>query len=809
MRAFSAATTALIWALTLHAANAETVSVDARATTAPLSGGLNMGEARTPDGHTLTVNNQYLMKDGQPWLPVMGEFHYTRVPRADWEDQLLKMKAAGVDIVSTYIIWQHHEEHRGQYDWSGNHDLRAFVELAAKHGLYVFVRPGPWAHAEVRYGGIPDWVVDSVPTRRNDPTYLAYVDSFYQQVGQQLRGLMWKDGGPVVGVQIENEYNRTGPQQGREHIAALKAMLIKDGFDLPLYTVTGWDHTVFPRGEVLPVFGTYVDEPWDASTQKLPPKASYMFQFGIRNEKGLGAQAGTSTEDDGERDLGITPFLGAEYGAGVPVMYRRRPILDPDDISSMVTAKLGSGVNLMGYYMFQGGQNPTGAPSREETTAIGGYNDLPKLGYDFQAPLGQYGEAHPVLARLRPIHVFLNAFGDRLAPMATHAPAGYNQDSGDLKTLRWSVRSDGTHGFVFVNNHVRQYAMATHRAVQFKISLASGDLTFPSQGVDIADGAYFIWPINFDLSGVTLTYATAQPLTKIKDAKGDLYVFSASDNIPVELAFNAADIASVHGAKSSVANGRLIVTGVKPTTNGLIEVRTRSGKTARILILTQTQATQISILPISGAPHLVLTDAEAFEAPAGGVALRQMGDAHFHAAIYPALPATSGKRAKTDGLFQVFDITLPAKTLTAQLTQVRPAQKVPPLKMTGPEKTAVQPQPETFGASAAWQITLPADVLAGVDDVYMRVDYQGDVARLLSGSEMLDDAYFNGPAWNIGLKRYAARLDKPLTLTVLPLREDAQIYLDEAWRPRTFTDGQIAEVRSVTLIPEYRITIGQ
>ncbi len=155
-----------------------------------------MGTATTPDGHSILVNSRYLTRDGKPWLPVMGEFHFSRYPHQYWEEELLKMKASGVQVISSYIIWIHHEEIQGQFDWSGDRNLREFVQLCAKHGLLVFVRIGPWAHAEVRNGGFPDWVQRMPHTRSNDPQYLAAVDSFYRQIGEQLKGEFWKDGGP-------------------------------------------------------------------------------------------------------------------------------------------------------------------------------------------------------------------------------------------------------------------------------------------------------------------------------------------------------------------------------------------------------------------------------------------------------------------------------------------------------------------------------------------------------------------------------------------------------------------------------------
>src|ERR1019366_687306 len=160
---------------------------------------------RSPDGHTLSINDRYLLRDGEPWFPVMGEFHYSRYPESQWEKEILKMKAGGIQIVSTYIFWIHHEEIEGQFDWSGQRNLRRFVELCGKHGLYVWIRVGPWDHGEVRNGGLPDWLIQKTATRENNPVYLDHVQRFYGEISGQVQGLFWKNGGPIIGVQLENE----------------------------------------------------------------------------------------------------------------------------------------------------------------------------------------------------------------------------------------------------------------------------------------------------------------------------------------------------------------------------------------------------------------------------------------------------------------------------------------------------------------------------------------------------------------------------------------------------------------------------
>ncbi|MBV8603826.1 MAG: beta-galactosidase [Pelomonas sp.] len=791
---------AIIWAgLSLAGAalgqQATVLGVDASApVAAPLEGVLHLGSAVAPDGTTLGANSRYLTRNGRPWLPVMGEFHYSRSPAPSWADELRKMKAAGVTIVSTYVIWNHHEATPGRFDWRGNRDLRRFVQLAAAAGLEVVVRVGPWDHAEARFGGVPDWVVDAMPTRRDDPSYLHYVARLYEQIGAQLHGLMWKDGGPVVGVQIENEYNLDGPGQGAQHIATLKKLARAAGLDAPFYTVTGWDGAVYPSGEVTPVFGGYPDEPWGTSTAELPPKETYAFRFDSRVSGDLGAQTAAHAPGTAERDAARTPFLGAEFGAGLPAMYRRRTLVSADDIAAMLPVQLGSGVNLMGYYMFHGGRNPVASPSLEESSGSGGYNDTPRITYDFNAPLGPDGEQREVLARLRPFHLFLAAFGERLAPMTVRRPDAVPASPADLTTPRWSVRADGAgHGFVFVNNHVRQYAMAAPPGVRFEVRLKGETRSFPSQPVTLADGAYFIWPFNFDLDGTLLRYATAQPLTRIDAGKaGVVYVFAASAGVPAEFAVGDA-------AAQTVAPGL-----------ALHEVGRVGGRPLSLLVLTPEQSRTLLVGTLEGRTRLVLSETQAWF-DAKGLQLRSTDAAEQRVAVFPALahPQAQGAKAAVamDGAFQTLALHWPARALKAEVTPLRAAGDAPPVLKGGLAGAALAPIPEAFKASAAWTVTLPSHALDGLADVLIEPDFTGDIARLFDGTTMLDDWYFNGQPWQIGLRGLAHAPQGPLTLSVLPLRADAPIYLDRAHRPDFAGAQQFAQLRGVTLHPVYAAQI--
>ncbi|NCT83489.1 MAG: glycoside hydrolase family 35 [Comamonadaceae bacterium] len=787
---------ALLLAALAPAASAQTLlKLDARAAAAaPQTGHLKLGTARSPQGHTLAANSQYLLRDGQPWLPVMGEYHYSRAPAEQWNAQLRLMKAAGIDIVASYVFWNHHQQQPGAFNWAGNRDLRRFVQLARAAGLQVFVRLGPWVHGESRYGGIPDWVVDKMPTRGDDAEYLGHVERLYAEIGAQLQGLLWKDGGPVIGVQLENEYNLRGPGRGEQHIRTLKALALKAGMDVPLYTVTGWDGAVYPSGEVLPVFGGYPDEPWARSTQELPPKETHAFRFSTRVSGDLGAQTRSHGPGTAETDKDKVPFLGAEYGPGLPAMYRRRTLVSPDDIAAMLPVQIGSGVNLLGYYMFHGGRNPPGAGGTglEESTLSGGYNDTPRISYDFQAPLGPDGQQRPVLTRLRPFHYFLHEHGPRLATMTVRQPERLPATHADLQTPRWSVRAAGDSGFLFFNNHVRQYAMPAQTGVRFEVQLPGGSVTLPSTPVDIPSGAYFIWPLNLELDGIALRYATAQPVTRVDaGAQGLVHVFAATAGIPAEFA---------------LPDG---VRTLTPGTAQLQRIGSRDGRAISLLLLAPEQLAQLSVLDLAGQRRLVFSEQQAWVAD-GRLQLRGTGPGPLRAAVFPALPQprAAGLQVRQDGLMQRLELAGDTAQPALQIRATREARSAPRVLTGGLAGAALQPVPEAFAAAASWSLTLPAALPTKAEDVLLELDFVGDIGRLFAGTRMLDDWYYNGQAWQIGLRQFALQPGATLSLNVLPLRADAPIYIDAAHRP-AFAEGQaqVAELRGARLLMVRRVAI--
>jgi len=747
-----------------------------------------LGTTQNPAGRVISVDKLSLLLDGKRWMPVMGEFHYTRFPAAGWREELLKMKAGGIDAVATYVFWIHHEEVEGARNWSGDHELRRFVTTAGEIGLRVVVRLGPWCHGEVRHGGLPDWVVATFGprARTNDGAYLAAVRGHFTAIFRQLDGLLWKEGGPVIAFQIENEYS--GPA---EHLLTLKTLAREVGLDAPLYTRTGWPDlaTPIPFGELLPLYGAYPEGFWDRDLAPMPGFYPAGFRFSP-----LRTDAAIATDLLGERtaadsaDTTRYPFLTCELGGGMMSSYHRRIRIDPRDIESVVLTKLGSGGNLPGYYMYHGGINPEGHTSLQESQATHYWNDLPEKNYDFQAPLGAAGQLRPHYHRLRRLHLFIRDFGSLLAGLPAHFPAERPASRDDTSTLRWSVRSEGRSGFVFINNYERLCPLPAKPGVRFVLHLPRETrIKFPTLPVTIPADSTCIWPFGLDLAtGVRLDHATAQLLCQIDEGKNRTVFFAATPGVPAEFAFNDAAPVILQASR-----------GVA------LAVADSNGAELRIILVNPADSLALWKANWRGQDRVFLTRVGLI---VDGSSLRLNAEAasDLTVAVYPPLDPA----AMLDGVFQL----LTANPSSARL-EPSPLELVP-LRTAGPAReiplgwttppVAVAPLDADFAAAAAWRLIFPPGLDLAATPL-LRLHYTGDVARIRVGEHLVLDDFFNGDALELDLTRHATALNAGTTLTVevLPLQADAPILLPDATRP----SATEAKLHSAFLVNRFICTI--
>jgi beta-galactosidase len=230
--------------------------------------------------HSFRAADGQFLLDGKPFRIISGEMHYARIPRAYWRDRLRMAKAMGLNAVTTYVFWNAHEPSPGVYDFSGNLDVAEFVREAQQEGLYVILRPGPYSCAEWEFGGFPSWLLKdpNMVVRSSDPKFLAAARTWLLRLGKETAPLQIGNGGPIIAVQVENEYGSYGDDHS--YMEAIHHDLIDAGFtQSQLYTADGADEV--PRGSLpeLPAvinFGPGEAQKSFATLKKLRPNGPFM-----------------------------------------------------------------------------------------------------------------------------------------------------------------------------------------------------------------------------------------------------------------------------------------------------------------------------------------------------------------------------------------------------------------------------------------------------------------------------------------------------------------------------------------------------
>lgn len=309
-----------------------------------------------------TINDQFCLDD-KPFTILSGAVHYFRIHPSQWRMTLENLKRLGFNTVETYIPWNGHEPHQGQFNFSGQYDLTAFLDLAQTLGLYVLLRPTPYICAEWEFGGLPAWLLNStMRLRSSDPQFLAAVQDYYDQLLPRLVAQQVTHGGPVLMMQVENEYGSYG--EDKAYLQAIAAMLRNGGIDVPLFTADGTWPEALDAGNMA-----------DAGVLTTG-------NFGSHAVDNFDALAAFHQAHQRQWPLMCMEYWDGWFNRwGEPVV--RRDASDfAEDIDQLL--KRGS-VNL---YMFRGGTNfgfMNGCSAR-------GKRDLPQVtSYDYDAPLTEWG----------------------------------------------------------------------------------------------------------------------------------------------------------------------------------------------------------------------------------------------------------------------------------------------------------------------------------------------------------------------------------------------------------------------------------
>ena len=233
-----------------------------------------------------TYNKKQFLLDGKPFTIISGAIHYFRVVPEYWEDRLKKLRACGFNTVETYVAWNLHERKEGKFDFSGRLDIVRFIEIANSLGLNVIFRPGPYICAEFEGGGLPSWLLTypKIKIRCNDPNYLKKVRPYYRELFTRVSPYLCTKGGPIIMVQIENEYGSYGNDHA--YMRAIANIYKEYGRDCLLFTADGsCDYMIeggtLPEYPAVMNFGSNPKEAFDALDRLHPGQPICVGSFGV------------------------------------------------------------------------------------------------------------------------------------------------------------------------------------------------------------------------------------------------------------------------------------------------------------------------------------------------------------------------------------------------------------------------------------------------------------------------------------------------------------------------------------------------
>ncbi len=348
------------------------------------------GAAAQGPGHTFAVEKDQYVLDGKPYQVVSGELHYARIPREYWRARLKMARAMGLNTVATYVFWNVHEPRPGVYDFSGQKDLGAFVKMAQEEGLHVLLRAGPYSCAEWEFGGFPAWLLKdprmATALRTNDDAFMVPAERWMKRLAQEMEPYLLKNGGPILAVQVENEYGNFGgdPKYMQHMLAIFKATPFRDAL---LYTVD--PSKALARG----------------SLEGVPAGVN----FGTGHAKdGLTALANLRPGQ---------PLFATEYWPGWFDLWghphETRP-LAPQLVDLEYILSHGASLNI---YMFHGGTNYGQMAGASQST--GNYRGN-VTSYDYDAPLDEAG--HPTAKFYAYRDVILKYTHEAVLPVPEVAP---------------------------------------------------------------------------------------------------------------------------------------------------------------------------------------------------------------------------------------------------------------------------------------------------------------------------------------------------------------------------------------------------
>ena len=736
--------------------------------------------SKSPAGVTLSANRVALLRDGKPMPLVVGEFHPQRYPVAEWEEAILKMKAGGLNAISCYWFWTFIEPRPGKFDFTGHNDARRFFELCKKHNMMVFARIGPFCNAEILCGGLPPWIF-GMPfhERSNEKGYLDRVQLYYIEMGKQMKGLLWKEGGPIFMLQIENELalapvawkqvyrygaseeNRgpTDPEEFAKHYENLRTLAINAGIDVPFYAVTAWGMKGKPRDHFVYCYGGYM----------------YLGQ----SDKNSGL---TLLKDD-PISHGDYPIAFIELGAaGSPARQGWVPMPPVESAISTAFSKIGSTNSLVcGWYMYHGGTSPLHPDWGWSTKG----DNLALMSYDFNAPLSEYGVRRPAYYQLRPFHQALVNFSDTFAQgkVFYQNPAVKTDDD----KIRASVRMGDKDGGVAFLLHYANIKPLSDRTAHLELKTATGDIRVPSAGeMNFKNGDCIMLPFNMDLgNGVKLVGSTAQLSSCIKNGGQTVYFGSTLRDQEAELVFQLPANVTVKTSGQVRVDGERTVVILRPSLEATVVLESAGGKSTALAILPVESVRHSVEATLNGQKTYLISDQDIISF-GNAVRLTSKETNQFTMLAYPEVAWKGMKPAGKTGLFSKIQAEVKPRTIKADFQKVD-------------EKKA--------------QLRISKSEFDGLNNIYAKVDFQGYLCRIFdtgTGLPVGDQLGDKDWTWWVSLKRFSQGLNDS-GLVFYATSKDGEI------QRTTSKDGMVLEekrigtdlgkLNGITFRPEYKLEL--
>jgi len=341
--------------------------------------------------HTFTFGPSEFMLDGKPFQIISGEMHPARIPVEYWRHRIQMAKAMGCNTISIYVFWNYHESESGIYDFhTGNHDLSLFLSIAASEGMWVIIRPGPYVCAEWEFGGLPPYLLRTpgIKVRCLDPVYMEAVERYLSRLSDVIRPYLITNGGPVLMLQVENEYGSYG--NDRNYVAAIKKIWEKNGIDTPFFTGDG--------------------------------PTTYMLEAGTLPDCAVGLDSGSSQADFDlamKMNPGVPVFSSETYPGWLTHWGEKWARTDTASILGEVKFLMDNKKSF-NLYVIHGGTNfgfTAGANS-------GGKGYEPDLtSYDYDAPINEQGQATQKYMALRRLIGSYLPPGRKLPPVPAPVPS--------------------------------------------------------------------------------------------------------------------------------------------------------------------------------------------------------------------------------------------------------------------------------------------------------------------------------------------------------------------------------------------------